>query len=105
MAKKAIKCSKMFDSTNSSVKENVVILIDGDKIEAVVSAAEANCEGYEIIDLGDKFVTPGLIDAHVHLSIVSSYNFALLSFGSRSNSSMTTAGAPYFSVSISLKKS
>jgi len=68
MAKKAIKCSKMFDSTNSSVKENVVILIDGDKIEAVVSAAEANLEGYEVIDMGDKFVTPGLIDCHMHLS-------------------------------------
>ena len=68
MAKKAIKCSKMFDSTNGSVKENVVILIDGEIIESVVAAADADLTGYEVIDLGDKFVTPGLIDCHMHLS-------------------------------------
>ena len=41
MAKKAIKCSKMFDSTTGTVRENVVIYTDGERIEAVVPAAEA----------------------------------------------------------------
>ena len=59
MAKKAIKCSKMFDSTTSTVKENVVIFTEGDKITAVVPMAEAKYEDCEVIDLTGKFVTPG----------------------------------------------
>ena len=49
MAKKAIKCSKMFDSTTSTVRENVVIFTDGERIEAVVPTAEAKFDGYEVI--------------------------------------------------------
>ena len=45
MAKKAIKCSKMFDSTTGTVRENVVIYTDGERIEAVVPAAEAKFDG------------------------------------------------------------
>ena len=68
MAKKAIKCSKLFDSTTGTVREHVVIFTDGDRIEAVVPAAEARLEGCEVIDLTGKFVTPGLCDCHMHLA-------------------------------------
>ena len=69
MNKKAIKCGKLFDSVNSKVLENVVITVEDDKITGVVPAAEASLEGCCVIDLGDKFVTPGLIDCHVHLTM------------------------------------
>ena len=59
----------MFDSTTSTVRENVVIFTDGERIEAVVPAAEAKSDGYEVIDLTGQFVTPGLCDCHVHLSM------------------------------------
>lgn len=69
MGKKAIKCSKMFNSNNGSVMENVVIFTDGERIESVKTIAEAGaCDGYDVIDLGDRFVTPGLIDCHMHLT-------------------------------------
>ena len=58
MAKKAIKCSKMFDSTTGTVRENVVIFTDGERIEAVLPAAEAKLDGCEVIDLTGQFVTP-----------------------------------------------
>lgn len=67
MAKKAIQCSKMFDSMTGSVRENVVILVVGNRITDVLPAAQAKTEGYEVVDLTGKFVTPGLIDCHVHL--------------------------------------
>ena len=77
MAKKAIKCSKLFDSTTGTVREHVAIFTNGDRIEAVVPAAEAQLEGCEVIDLTGKFVTPGLCDSHVHLSMNGEANPAL----------------------------
>ena len=51
MANKAIKCSKLFDSTNGTVKENVVIFVEGERISAVVPADEAKLDGCEVLDL------------------------------------------------------
>jgi len=58
----------MFDSRTGEVLHDVVIFIDGDRIEEVIPAAAARFDGCEVIDLTGKFVTPGLIDCHVHLS-------------------------------------
>ena len=41
MAKKAVKCSQMFDSATGSVKENVVVIIDGERFTDVISASSA----------------------------------------------------------------
>ena len=66
MSKKVVKCGKFFDSVNECVKENVWVVVEGNKI-AEVSDAPVCCEGAEVIDLSDKFVMPGMIDAHMHL--------------------------------------
>ncbi len=65
---KAIKCGKLFETTDGSVSENKVILIKDDRIEAVVNLSEFNDENYEVIDLSHKFVMPGLVECHVHIS-------------------------------------
>ena len=41
-----------------------VILIDGEIIEDITDEVK---DGYEIIDLKDQYVMPGLINLHVHL--------------------------------------
>ena len=66
--KKAIKCGKLFHSTDGTVGENQVVLIEGERIQEVLDAASFREEGCEVIDLSDKFVMPGLIDCHVHIS-------------------------------------
>ena len=43
------------------------ILIDNGKIAAI--GASLSAEGAEVIDLGGKFVLPGLIDAHCHIGM------------------------------------
>ncbi|NLT57659.1 MAG: amidohydrolase family protein [Clostridiales bacterium] len=65
--KKALKCGKLFDAQAESVLENRLVLVDGKDIVDVLPCPEQLPEGYEVIDLSDRFVMPGLIDAHVHL--------------------------------------
>ena len=43
-----------------------VILVDGEKIAAIADEG-ADLSGYEKIDLGGKYVMPGLINLHLHL--------------------------------------
>ncbi|MEA4920701.1 MAG: amidohydrolase family protein [Clostridiaceae bacterium] len=66
--KTAIKCGKLFNSHDGSVLENMLVVIDGKKISEVIPCPNQISGEYELIDLSDSFVMPGLIDAHVHLS-------------------------------------
>ena len=57
-----IRGGRVFDGTGAVTQGDVVV--DGDRI-----AAEPAPEGAEVIDLGDAFVMPGIVDAHTHLSV------------------------------------
>lgn len=62
-----LKGATLFDGTGVDAVENSVIIINGDKIECVGN--EETCEtpsGAEVVDVSGKYITPGLIDAHVH---------------------------------------
>lgn len=43
-----------------------IILVDGEKISAIVDEG-SDVTGYEKIDLGGKYIMPGLINMHLHL--------------------------------------
>ncbi len=65
--KRAIKCGKLFDSQNCKVLEDKVVIIQDKTIYDVIDLREfAQEPDMEVIDLSDKFVTPGLTDLHVH---------------------------------------
>lgn len=66
--KKAIFCGKLFRPERGDVLHGAVVLVQGDKVLEVLDDRSAIPAGFETIDLSDKFVTPGLIDAHVHTS-------------------------------------
>ena len=65
--KRAIKCGKLFDSIGCKVLEDKVVIIQDKTIYDVIDLREfAQEPDMEVIDLSDKFVTPGLTDLHVH---------------------------------------
>jgi imidazolonepropionase-like amidohydrolase len=64
---RAIRCGTLFDGTGAAPVRNAVITVQDGRITAVGTTAPA---GAEMLDLGDRFVMPGLIDCHSHASIV-----------------------------------
>ncbi len=62
-----LKAARLFDGRSEALQAPGVVVIRGDRIEAVGPAA-AIPAGAEVIDLGDATLLPGLIDAHTHLS-------------------------------------
>jgi imidazolonepropionase-like amidohydrolase len=62
-------CGALFDAVDGSVKKNMAVLIDENRIAAIEPQASFIIpEDARVVDLGKHFVMPGLIDAHVHLA-------------------------------------
>jgi imidazolonepropionase-like amidohydrolase len=61
----AIKCGRLFDGKNLALAENVVLLIEGNRIKDIGSAV-AIPEHAQVIDLSRATVLPGLVDSHTH---------------------------------------
>jgi imidazolonepropionase-like amidohydrolase len=60
----------LFDGTGREPVPDAAIVIDGEQIAYAGPAGELTAPQADLtIDLGDKFVLPGLIDAHVHLAL------------------------------------
>ena len=58
----------LFDATGESVRENMVITVEDERIKSVTSAADLKIPpGANVVDLSHATVLPGLIDCHTHL--------------------------------------
>ncbi len=62
----AIRAGRLIDGKNEKPLENVLILIEGDRIVSVVAGGSAPA-GVEVIDLSKATVLPGFIDTHTHV--------------------------------------
>jgi imidazolonepropionase-like amidohydrolase len=71
MAPRALHCGTLFDGTGGAPVRDAVVVVDGGRITAAGPAASTpSPPGAETVDLRDRFVMPGLVDAHSHISIV-----------------------------------
>jgi len=69
-----LKAAHLFDSVSGKLVDHGVVVVVGKKIQAVGPDAKIP-DGAQTIDLGDATLVPGFIDAHVHMSGVSSDNW------------------------------
>ena len=71
MKKLAILCGTLFDGTGIAPASTAVVIVDGGRITAAGPAAATPIPpDADVIEWSDRFVMPGLIDAHSHISIV-----------------------------------
>jgi imidazolonepropionase-like amidohydrolase len=62
-----IKAAHLIDGRSSSPRDKLAVLVEGDRISKVGPAAELQAPGVRVIDLGESWLLPGLIDAHTHV--------------------------------------
>lgn len=66
--RQVVICGHLFDVREKAFRAGANVYIDGNQIEKVEYGKEPE-EGVERVDLSGKYVMPGWIDCHVHLSM------------------------------------
>lgn len=61
-----VRAARLLDVKNGRIVKPGEVLVEGERIVEVGSALKRPA-GAEVIDLGDRTLMPGLIDAHIHL--------------------------------------
>jgi imidazolonepropionase-like amidohydrolase len=61
-----LHAARMLDIKNGRIVKPAEVLVQGEKIAEIGTSVE-HPNGAEVINLGDRTLMPGLIDAHVHL--------------------------------------
>ncbi|QUL98248.1 MAG: amidohydrolase family protein [Candidatus Fermentithermobacillus carboniphilus] len=65
----AVKNATLFDGSGAPPYGPTTVIVEGDRIASVGPSAEVQIpENCEILDAAGKFLMPGLIDSHVHIT-------------------------------------
>ena len=70
-----IKNAKIFTSDKSTPQATALVVKDGKFVYVGDEAGLAKYEG-EVTDMGGKFIMPGIIDSHMHITIPVGYEYA-----------------------------
>src|SRR6267142_4182624 len=70
-----LKAARMFDGKNNSLVTPGIVVVKDAKIAGVGPAATVPDDA-EVIELGDATLMPGFIDAHTHLTMMYSEDYA-----------------------------
>jgi len=63
-----IRAGHLFDATSDNLRDDVVLVVAGDRIAKIAPAGETTIpSGAVVVDLSKDWVLPGLIDCHTHL--------------------------------------
>jgi imidazolonepropionase-like amidohydrolase len=62
----ALRCGRLIDGRTDAVQSNAVVLVEGEKIQAVGTALAVPPDA-TIVDLSSSTCLPGLIDNHTHI--------------------------------------
>jgi imidazolonepropionase-like amidohydrolase len=60
--------ARLFDGTGAPVRESAAVLVEDGIVRRVADAAEPCPDGARSLDVGQRVLMPGLIDAHTHAS-------------------------------------
>ncbi len=67
--KMLIRAGRLIDGTGRPPRDDVEILINGNRIESIEPEGTTSTEGLRVIDASTKTVVPGLIESHTHLGL------------------------------------
>lgn len=67
-ARKIIHAGHLLAEPGKPIRGASTIIVEGDRIVAITDGFQPADAGAAVIDLRDKYVLPGLIDSHVHLT-------------------------------------
>jgi imidazolonepropionase-like amidohydrolase len=68
-ARIAITHANVIDATGSPIQRNMTVVVEGQKIAQIAESAQVALDRETlVIDASGKFLIPGLVDSHVHLT-------------------------------------
>ncbi len=74
-----LKHANLIDPTQAQPVRDATVIVSGGKIQRVATGVVTEPAGAQVLDLGGKYLLPGLIDAHVHIGDFAAARRALYS--------------------------
>jgi imidazolonepropionase-like amidohydrolase len=65
-----IRAGSLIDATGAAPRRDVALVLDGTRLDRIEPWRPELANGANVLEFGQEFVLPGLVDAHCHLSLL-----------------------------------